>query len=279
MPQLVLKKAISDQKDLSVVPNHCEESLINFLNGDNQGFNASISCQFSCQGSKAQEVLLNENFRTSSNYMRRGDGGLWASLSTTLQMWSNEECMMIAQKNCGALEKIGTFSQPKISSGDWAMNDKLTCAKDAPVVLSPFEKTIKTKNISNENKSTTQEMLEIKTTWLIDKTYNHDKKNYQLPPECKNKISGTFCYGDCITLDEGPFKELLSSPKPLGEDNYTICADDLVKKLKNKNLSQDVVNFYCEDYFISNLKALNATGLTCASSRISVNCSNLKDSL
>jgi hypothetical protein len=48
-------------------------------------------------------------------------------------------------------------------------------------------------------------------------------------------------------------------------------------KFKGKKLSSDVIEFYCRDFFLGKLKLTKARGLTCASSRFNLNCSELKN--
>jgi hypothetical protein len=277
MPQLVLKKNLLDKSEINdpLAPNHCQNG--DLFSGDNKiqnAFEASIKCKFTCLESGEFNENVIQNFSTEDLEMQRGDGNLWASLTTTLQMWSGETCLKLAQKKCMGLGKVSGLTQPEVTSGKWKMDTRLGCSNTTPKVFSPFEKTIRTQRIRNSISQIPGE-LEIKTRWHEIKKVTHGGKKYTMPNNCKNIIIGNFCYGDCITLDKGPFKELLSSPAPLGEDKYTFCADELVGKLKGKILSKDVLQFYCDDFFLYNLKKKNATGLTCASSRINADCSKL----
>ncbi len=277
MPQLVLKKNLQQKSEINepLNPNHCQgEDLFKLSTKNENAFESSIKCHFSCLDSSKFSENIIQNFSTEELEMQRGDGNLWASLTTTLQMWSGETCLKIAQEKCLGLNKISSFSRPEITSGDWKLDTKLGCSKTAPEVFSPFEKTIKTQK-QRKTFPRVKEELEIKSHWHDIKKITHGGKKYRMPQNCKNKMTGSFCYGDCITLDKGPYKELLSSPAPLGEDKYNICADELVAKLKGKNLSKDIIQFYCEDFFLYSLKKKNATGLTCASSRINADCSNI----
>lgn len=282
MPTEVLKTSLVRQNKINenLKPNHCEEIHPKFHINDGvdfQHFKADIDCRFSCKGEKFQSIQIQKNFNTSNLNMRRGDGNLWASLSTSLSMWSREKCLLEAQNLCSGLENIELFKTPKVSSGNWILQDKLSCHENSPIILSPFEKTIKTIKSFTYNRNEESSKLEIEQTWNSFRPIGHFNYTYVMPTNCKNEIKGSFCYGDCITLnDNEPFKELLSSPNPLGNDDYTFCADELVKKISSKKISKDVIEFYCEDFFISELKKLSVTGLTCASSRISVNCTNLK---
>lgn len=282
MPKLVLEKSIEDQVRINLgSTDHCKEKgsidYFGFIPVDKDGFEAIITCAFQCHGNQKTTETLKQNFDTEKIGMKRGDGNLWASLSTTIEMWSRESCLEKAQRQCGSLDKIEAFELPLVTSGNWILDKKLKCSKDAPVVLSPFEKSLKTAPQSSEIKSEKLNPLSLKPTWnKITPLGIGSRNNYKMPKKCKIKVTGTFCYGDCITLDEGPYKELLSSPTPLGEDQYTFCADELVAKLKNKKLSSDVIDFYCEDYFLTILKEVKATGLTCASSRIGLDCSEIK---
>ena len=277
MPQLVLKKNLQEKSEINepFAPNHCQSGDMFKISGkDENAFEASIKCHFSCLDSVQLSENIVQNFSTEELEMQRGDGNLWASLSTTLQMWSSENCLKIAQRKCMGLSKISNFTQPEVTSGQWKLDSKLSCSKTAPEIFSPFEKTIKTQK-PRGTFPIIKEELEVKSHWHDIKKITHGGRKYNMPQDCKNMITGTFCYGDCITLDKGPHKELLSSPAPLGEDKYNICADELVGKLKGKNLSKDIIQFYCEDFFLYSLKKKNATGLTCASSRINANCSKL----
>ncbi len=274
MPQLVLKKNLEDHDEINspVFQNHCQGRN---SYKEESGFEATIKCRFSCLNSNIIEEESIQNFSTEKLQMQPGDGNLWASLTTTIQMWSGETCLKIAQNKCSGLKNISTFSQPEISSGDWKLDSKLGCSPLTKETFSPFEKTIKAKKSIFSHQVVPGE-LEIKTSWHDIKKVTHGGKKYTMPKGCRNILKGTFCYGDCITLDKGPFKELLGSPAPLGQDHYEICADELVTKIKNKKLSKDILQFYCDDFFLYSLKKKNATGLTCASSRFNADCSNLK---
>jgi hypothetical protein len=279
MPQLVLKKALIDQSQIIQKSHQCHEMPApqNSQDLGEQGFLATITCRFSCNGEAIKEQVVKENFQTKDQNMNRGDGALWAGLASTLQMWSGEICMNAAQQDCGSLKNISKFETPAISSGNWNWNEKLSCQKKASSIISPFDQSIKTDKVKLENVTSKPLALEIKTSWLKPrKELSHTQNEYVMPKDCKKQISGTFCYGDCVALDGGPLKELLSGPESLGSDNYSLCADDLIEKIKNKNLASDVVNFYCEDYFISTLKNFNAGGWSCAAARATVDCSQLK---
>jgi hypothetical protein len=274
MPQFVLKKSIEDQSSLNHKPgNHCHDNLMGLRDSqEGNGFLAKVNCSYKCQNGETQNFQLSENFLTHELNMSRGDGNLWAGLTTTLKMWSYELCLKKAQSSCGGLGKINELLPPEIESGEWRLNQKMGCDEKASVILSPFEKTLKTIPPSFSSSATSHDELEIAPQSLRTGKLGH---KYKLPKGCKKTVSGAFCYGDCITLHDGPFKELLSSPEPLGEDSYSFCADELVKKFGGRIFSRDVVNFYCEDFFVANLKKISARGLTCASSRVVVDCSKL----
>jgi hypothetical protein len=278
MSQLVLKKALLDQSEIISKPHMCHESPPDqsLAEVGDQGFLATITCHFGCKGSEAHDHEIKENFQTKDLAMSRGDGALWAGLTTTLRLWSGEICMKVAQQNCGSLEKITSFKTPTLSSGKWKWNKKLSCDKSETSVVSPFDQTMKTEKVSFVKTNNLTD-LEIKTSWLKPKKeISHNSAKYIMPKNCKKQISGTFCFGDCVALDSGPLKELLSGPEPLGSDTYTLCADNLVKKIGKKKLAREVVDFYCEDYFISTLKDINAGGFSCAAARAVVDCSQLK---
>ncbi len=274
MPQLVLKKNLEDQDEINspINQNHCQGKN---SYKEESGFEATLKCRFSCLNSNLVEEKVVQNFSTEELQMQAGDGNLWASLTTTLQMWSGESCLKIAQKKCSGLKNISTFTQPEITSGEWKLDSKLGCSPSTKEVFSPFEKTIKAKKSISSHQGASED-LEIKTSWHDIKQVRHGGKKYVMPKGCRNILKGTFCYGDCITLDKGPLKELLGSPAPLGQDDYKFCADDLVAKIKGKKLSKDILQFYCDDFFLYSLKKKNATGLTCASSRFNADCSSLK---
>ena len=145
MPELVLKKAIIDQSEIISTPHQCHDLMLakSSLELGDQSFLATIDCHFSCLGSDIQNKEIKENFFTKDQYLTRGDGAMWAGLASTLQMWSGEICMKVAQAQCGSLKKIDKFLPPSLSSGNWKFNEKLSCNNKTTSIISPFDKSNK----------------------------------------------------------------------------------------------------------------------------------------
>jgi hypothetical protein len=273
MPQNILKKALSDQENTFQKPHLCHEldktKEVKYL-PSSQGFLAKINCEYQCVNLETNSLLIQENFQTSDFSLERGDGNLWAGLALTLELWSNKLCIDNISKRCGGLDKIKNFSRPKIKSGNWLFEQKLSCQKSSLPIVSPFDSSVQLDKISPQ---AVQHVLPV--SGLKPKKLSHDFVEFAPPKNCKKLIKGTFCFGDCVALDSGPMKELLSGPEPLGSDTYSICADQLISNFKDKKLSKDVKQYLCEDYFISALKDMNAGGFSCAAARIDIDCSHL----
>jgi len=261
-------------KEYAPQSNHCNDGganpFLNILTMDAQSFRGTLSCDYKCEGKDLVHGQVKRNFSTSDYNMVRGDGNLWASLSITLQLWGQEGCLANAAKLCDGIEKVEQSELKSVTSGSWSLKAPLKCSEKNELIKSPFDKNIKDLEPVVKNES---QNLSLQTfAWKVDKI-RHSNEPYPFPKDCKKTITGTLCFGDCITL-EGESMDLLQSPAPLASEKYRYCADELVKKISEKKLAPSVRKHYCETYFASQLVKNFAMGLSCAAARFNVDCSS-----
>lgn len=255
-----------------------QKSALNFGTDLSQGVQTQISCQLKCKNQEQSKVhQLSLAFHPSHQNLRKGDGGLWASLTSTLDYWSKDQCFQFAAQTCQGLEQIEEAERLAVSSGQWSLSNSLKCSKDQTIVLSPFEKTIKTNPIVNfdhlKNQKQNQQLVDLTANWRQEFGFGYrDEEAKQTTSDCQNPVKATFCYGDCISLDTEVWQEYLATPNPLGSDDYMTCADDLLERIKDLNLPASIKTHLCETQFMFELKSRSVTGLTCASSRLDSEC-------
>jgi hypothetical protein len=265
-------------------PEHCplQKTGLDFELQKIDGVRATITCSLVCKGQEeGQEVNLVRNFQPQPQGLRRGDGNLWASLTSTLDYWSKEVCFHHAAVSCGGMAQVASVERVGMGSGQWKFSNQLNCGKDQEVVLSPFEKTLVTNPVLPQTRREQaapidQGLNDLIPNWRKDFGFGHRVADELKPKEdCQKRVGGTFCYGDCISLEPGKeWQEYLASPYALGSDDYEICLDPLIEKMGNKSLPTSVKVHLCEAYFMSELKRLSVTGLTCASSRLESDCAS-----
>ncbi len=242
-----------------------------------EGMSTSISCLVKCSNAAERVHQLSENFIPKDQGMRKGDGNLWASLSTTVKFWAEETCFHFAAQECQGLKKIDTTELVGVKSGEWLFSGKFSCGKSQEIIYSPFDPKIKKKNIdarSNKALQKNSELLSLSSDWRQPFGLHLRQKPAPLK-DCSKKVAATFCYGDCISLNGEKNREYLASPSPLGVDTYEFCMDSLVEKIKIQPLPANILTHLCETQILSELKKISATGLTCASSRLETSCSDL----
>lgn len=258
-----------------------QKSGENFGTDLSLGMQTQISCQLKCKGQEESKVhQLNVGFHPSSQNLRKGDGGLWASLTSTLDYWSKDQCFHFAAQTCQGLDQIEQAERLAVTSGQWSLTNSLKCSKDQAVVLSPFEKTLKTDPILNfeqlKNQNHNQQLADLTPDWRKSFGLGHrDDKAQTREKDCQNPVTATFCFGDCISLDTAEWMEYLASPNPLGSDDYEICADDLLERIKDLDLPATMKTHLCETQFMHELRSRSVTGLTCASSRLDSQCATV----
>lgn len=289
MPTRILKENLESSASKSNTTRHCEESKAqasglyssDTLFDNRDGFNAEISCAVKCRTHKDKAThSIDSVFHPKEQGMQKGDGGLWASLTTTLKYWSEESCFDFAAHHCEGLNQVEEVSRKSVRSGDWELKDHLLCGKKQPIVLSPYQKKVDQLNEAfrpRQRKLVSPELKSFAVDWRTsfrigggrEKVLSKDIEH------CSQVVTANFCYGDCVAL-EGEFEEqYLATPAPLGEDQYKICMDPLVKKLEGRTFPKSLVAHLCETRILKALKDRNATGLTCASSRLETDCSAL----
>lgn len=253
---------------------------LNFEVEHSEGIAIDLTCQFRCIAHDAlQSEVINRSFIPAQQGMRKGDGGLWASLTTTLNYWGQEQCYHHSINQCGGLDKLVEVEKPLMNSGEWSFNSNVSCEDSQSVVLSPFEKSLKTNKhnglASLRDQAKSAQLVSLEANWRQPFSFGRlQNENLNQLEGCQKIATATFCYGDCISLEPGKeWMEYLASPAPLGRDEYQYCIDDLWEKIKDT--PANIGSYLCETHILAELKKRGATGLTCASSRLQSNCHEL----
>lgn len=252
---------------------HCSEpqaynSFIEYL-GSDQAVSTELVYTFSCKGQKANSGKIPASFDSSTWAPSKGDGGLKASLGNRMQSWAQSQSMQKVVNDCGGLDKVETFELKEIISGELKIPGQAKCGKDAPLVLSPYDKNAKAKlSPSIKQVGSTNDNLAFSP---FEQPSPFGKRENE-PKNCKRRIKGEYCYGDCVIFGNDKADRFTLSTGQALSDNYEVCADTLDNFLIGKGYSASVKKFFCERYIIQNLRAKNSLGLSCASSRIIPNC-------
>lgn len=253
-------------------------------------FNAKIQCDYKCTNSESKSVELLEEFRPRNLSLLEGDGSskekvLWRSLGVTIKIWAKEECYYKAVEECDS--KVESIATEKVSSGDWSWDTKLNC-KQKEVVYSPFDERFQLANNGQATYQTFQlnpfsanfssdKPINKLEEFFIDRNENDLKALYD-NTECKNPIKIHSCFGDCVfenKKDQNKWSETLSTTEHLGTNDFTICADEFNKKVKNENYSRDIRTFKCEKFVWEYMRKTELMGSSCAALRLETNCDKI----
>ena len=283
---LMLKKKFERFKRASKL--NCQDT---YTPGDvkeyRDAFISKIDCEYKCLGQKKRSTIIEKTFRPKELSLYPGDGSsdtvtMWRSLGITINTFKKQQCFNFVQSAC---EKIESFKVKSISSGNWKLDKDVNCStKD--VIYSPFDskytldlpKNRKLSFVDNTPfsfQSNDDEQSENK----ISEFFNSKKEAQSLlyNKGCKHKIKVNTCFGDCIWEEESAkngYVETISTPNPLGEDSFSICADNYLSKLKSS--SRSVVNFKCEKFIWEFIRTSGLTGESCAALRFNHNCAQIK---
>jgi hypothetical protein len=276
MPTEVFKASWKNLESLQESLSLCHD-LASLKNLSQDGMNASISCLVKCSKSEERLHELKRNFIPNEQGMRKGDGNLWASLSTTIKYWSEETCFHFAAQECKGLTKVENVESQGVKSGEWTFAGKVSCGKSQGVIYSPFDFKIKKEPVLpvKETDSKDAKLLNLSSDWRRPFGMSHQSNKVPAKTECTKKVAATFCYGDCISISGELNREFLAGPEPLGSDQYEFCMDSLLEKVKKRPVPHSILVHLCETEILSELKKRSATGLTCASSRLETTCSDL----
>lgn len=276
MPTEVFKASWKNLESLQESLSLCHDQ-ISFKTVSQDGMRTSISCLVKCSKSEERVHELKRNFIPAEQGMRRGDGNLWASLSTTIKYWSEETCFHFAAQECKGLSQVENVESKGVRSGEWTFLGKVSCSKNQEVIFSPFDFKTKKEPLLPVIESILKDskLLTLSSDWRRPFGMSHKEKKPLPKTECNKKVAATFCYGDCISISGELNREFLAGPEPLGSDQYEFCMDTLLEKVKKRPVPRSVFIHLCETKILSELKKRSATGLTCASSRLETTCSDL----
>lgn len=256
-------------------------------------FEASITCTAKCKDGPLSQLEITKEFVPERFGLGPGDGSsqekiLWRSLGYTLTTWGNSECLDQAEKFCSTKENIQNFEFTQMSSGTWSFKGKLNC-QSQEMVISPYDKGQKLaghKTFIKEIESffsptLIEETNQLQTILPKDMNSEEAKKLFLFEDEknehCAHKINIKSCFGDCVYLEEGQkeWTETLSTNEFYGDLNFSLCADQFVKKIKNPKWSDDVNSSLCKKFAWEAIRLSDAPGTSCAAYRVEVDCSQL----
>lgn len=270
--------------------SHCNQAAsLDEVNSYKESFNANISCAITCTGKEKVSRTTQKRFSPTDHGLFSGDGSsnektIWRSLGITLNTWSKVNCLELASKECGKLEKISDVEVSEVSSGTWSYKGDLDCSsKD--LVLSPFDHAQKLAGYQRTNDNILfsdylTPLFKEESSTLYAHNLNKKEANdliYYNKSDCKHPIKIYACFGDCVWSEPGQkqWTETLATPEFLGSDNFNICADNYIKNIAHTSHSKAVKQIKCEQFVWEVIRKSNSTGESCAALRLEADCSQL----
>jgi len=276
--------------------NHCNEIGIISQNKmqtniNTDYFDATLLCNSICKDGTQEASVIEKRFEPHKNRLASGDGRqdkiAWSYLGMTLDTWGADKCLHESISKCNGVEKVDKTSMVQMSSGDWKYNGKIDC-KRKDIVYSPFAERFKLKNkgipkITKEDTYRTpnqqSSLYEFLNTDEEAVSISSDDVKSDNIKNCKNIITVTTCFGDCIlgvgSEANGEVIETLATTDPLGDGVSYICADKLLAKIAGKNLSKSVKKVKCEKFAWEVMHRAELSGKSCAAVRGEFNCSSI----
>lgn len=273
-----------------IIKDNKEAKKSSILKVNTDYFNAKVYCTYKCANEAEKSVEVLEAFRPLNLSLFEGDGSsnekvLWRSLGVTIRIWAKEQCYNKAQTQCK--NQVESITANKISSGNWEWNTKLNC-NEKEVIYSPFDEQFQ---LANNGLSSYKPFSSnpFSTTMTPDRPVNElkefiksesDKQLQELvdKKECKKNIKIHSCFGDCVweRADETKsWSETLSTTEHLGTNDFTICADNFIKKIAKENYSRNIRTYKCEKYVWELMRRLEIMGSSCAALRVESNCDKI----
>ena len=252
-------------------------------------FESNVTCKNTCQNKSIHQKVIPKRFTPEDFGLYQGDGSsnekiLWRSLGSTLSIWSKNVCLNQAITDCNNLKNISDIEVVSISSGNWSMNSLPSCS-NKKIIYSPFDNRFTLNNVPKENKI---EQVDIfgwgKTEPIKPKnksehfTTNLSQDNVQKlfnNKECSYQIKVSTCFGDCVFENKNSnWNETINTNQPLGEEEFTLCADNFVEQFKNKPFIYTKIK--CEQLVWEIIQKSQSMGSSCAALRYDIDCSKLK---
>jgi hypothetical protein len=237
-----------------------------------EAFRVQVSCELKCQN---QNFVYAQGpsaiFDPKSEYAdEEANGNLVPHLSFRLQLLGDQSCLTLASSTCGSAEKIERVEAKKLVSGSWEAALPLDCKKSRGYVLSPYD--VQFKN-SLDLVSTAHA-----PSWSDDPDRAfRGPRNAQLSPSypsCVHPIRAHVCYGDCMSNDaqaraksSADWPETLMTPTYEGEDNVSVCGDELFLKFSTNPAPQAVRVLACRKFFYEKMAQQESDATSCSAYR------------
>lgn len=259
------------------------------------GLIVDVSCKFQCKDLKERFEHARGAFIPEKRGLIPGNGSndkstIWGSVGVSLNMWTHEICFEKAANGCNGAHQIVSQEVQQVSSGAWKINRFPGC-QEKSITISPFTDSAGSVRIENNVSKVAlpfekKQLLEGKTNFEVQVSglnislpigkFNTDLGEPQFDKKaCKKVITGKLCFGDCVDMNSSgsDLQETLGTPEPLGTDEITMCADELVQRLSSENLSQQVRKGLCEAYYWNSFLKLDSRLFkSCAAIRGSLDC-------
>lgn len=243
-------------------------------------------CRVSCTGASAGETSFEALWNPASEPgMFRGDGNLWALLTTRLTMAGKKSCLKAAAIKCKDLARVASVEYLGMHSGAWQMPAEIGCGPSQQPFYSPYDNA---RAAALRRKPSNPGQSEVQVNLIAEpaSTAPVEKQKAALTKSCKSPISVSVCFGDCLcdpgalsecpkNSENGRWSEVLGTRLPPATRELHLCADSLVDELGSMGLSRaatDVLRFYCEDFAWRSIYARKPLGSTCSAYRGRVNC-------
>lgn len=284
-PQMIPRMLKYKQSELNKYTCHSSISDKETFNS-RDSFIAKISCDISCSDGNKASFGLTRDFVPNKLSLSPGDGSssttiLWRSLGITLNVFKKQVCFDKAQSYCKD-SSIKSFNASSIESGNWKLNQDITC-KTKGVIRSPFDTKFKLNSNSESLTVTTPSypFAKIITEAPINEikeflSSKSEALNMQKMKGCKKVLKIDSCFGDCVFESDASTNtwiETISTPEPFGEDSQSLCLDKFVDKIKHS--SRAVALFKCEKLIWEYIRTSHETGESCAAIRYNSNCADL----
>lgn len=283
-PQMIPRMLKYKQSILNNSTCHSDPRIKETYN-NRESFIAKVNCDISCSDGRKTTVIIDKSFVPSKLSLSPGDGSsstttLWRSLGITLNVFKKQVCFDEANSYCQN-SVINSFTTNSIESGDWKLDQDITC-KTKSVIRSPFDAKFKL----NSNNKPAFEPSSFPFAPLSINYSTNDLKEFlnskvealsmQNLKGCKKILKVDSCFGDCVyesDSSKNTWIETIATPLPYGEDTQYLCLDKFVEKIKHP--SKSVSLFKCEKLIWEYIRSAEDIGESCAAIRYNSNCANL----
>lgn len=257
------------------------------------GLILDVSCEFKCLDGISRMERVRSPFIPEKLGLTPGNGStdkniLWSSVGVSMKVWTQRICLEKAATGCKGVQQVLSSDLKEVESGKWKI-EKFPGCHEKSITVSPFNDhagSIRAlPEVAKLATSKAKGKLMGENTYALELEGLHSdiplglvnvetEKTKFDAKTCQKVIKGSLCFGDCVDLkDEANLTETLGTTEPLGSDEVFICADELVKRIKNEKLSPQMREQLCENYFWQSLLNLDYRLFrSCAALRGEIDC-------